>query len=306
MINRRRFIQIGAGGLVAISSSRLAFAAASSTVNLRIVGTTDVHGFLTDFDYYKDAPTEKFGFSRAANLIKQAREEVPNSVLVDNGDLIQGNPISDYQAAVGAKEGRPEPSIMALNAMKYDVGTLGNHEFNYGLPYLETAMKEAEFPIINANIVKAGTEEPAFQPYFIQEKEVLAENGTKHTVKIGYIGFVPPQVMIWDKANLEGKVEARDIVKTAEKYVPLIKEAGRILLLLWRIPVLPTIPIRKARKIPLSIWRMWQALMRLFSDIPTAYSLTKNLHNRRMPILTKARSKACRRQWQVIGQTISA
>ena len=226
MINRRRFIQIGAGGLVAVSSSRLAFAAGSSTVNLRIVGTTDVHGFLTDFDYYKDAPTEKFGFSRAANLIKQAREEVPNSVLVDNGDLIQGNPISDYQAAVGAKEGRPEPSIMALNAMNYDVGTLGNHEFNYGLPYLETAMKEAEFPIINANIVKAGTEEPAFQPYFIQEKEVLAENGTKHTVKIGYIGFVPPQVMIWDKANLEGKVEARDIVKTAEKYVPLIKEAG--------------------------------------------------------------------------------
>lgn len=226
MMNRRRFIQIGATSILAISASRFAFAAGDSKVNLRVVGTTDVHGFLTDFDYYKDAPTEKFGFTRAANLIKQARLEVKNSVLVDNGDLIQGNPISDYQAAVGSKEGKPEPSIMALNAMNYDVGTLGNHEFNYGLDYLDVAIKQAKFPIINANIVKAGTDEPAFQPYFIQEKAVVDEDGVKHTLKVGYIGFVPPQVMVWDKANLDGKVEARDIVKTAEKYVPIVKKAG--------------------------------------------------------------------------------
>lgn len=225
-MNRRRFIQIGATSILALSTSRFAFAAGDSKLRLRVIGTTDVHGFLTDFDYYKDAPTEKFGFTRAANLIKIAREEAKNSVLVDNGDLIQGNPISDYQAAVGSKEGKPEPSIMALNAMKYDVGTLGNHEFNYGLDYLDVAIKQAKFPIINANIVKAGTDEPAFQPYFIQEKAVVDEDGVKHTLKIGYIGFVPPQVMVWDKANLDGKVEARDIVKTAEKYVPIVKKAG--------------------------------------------------------------------------------
>lgn len=226
MMNRRRFIQIGVTSILAISTSRFAFAAGDSKVNLRVVGTTDIHGFLTDFDYYKDAPTEKFGFTRAANLIKAAREEVKNSVLVDNGDLIQGNPISDYQAAVGSKEGKPDPSVMVLNAMHYDVGTLGNHEFNYGLDYLGNAIKQANFPIINANIVKAGTEEPAFQPYFIQEKEVVDEDGVKHTLKVGYIGFVPPQVLVWDKANLEGKVEGRDIVKTAEKYVPIVKKAG--------------------------------------------------------------------------------
>lgn len=228
MLNRRRFIQLGSSAMLVLGTNRYAFASgeAAHQADLRIVATTDIHGFLTDFDYYKDAPTEKFGFTRTASLIKQAREEVKNSVLVDNGDLIQGNPISDYQSAKGAKEGKPDPSIMALNAMHYEVGTLGNHEFNYGLPYLEKAIKQAKFPIINANIVKVGTDEPYFTPYVIQEKEIIDNEGKKQKIKIGYIGFVPPQVMVWDKANLEGKVEARDIVKTAEKYVPIVKAKG--------------------------------------------------------------------------------
>lgn len=226
MMNRRRFIQIGATTVLALSASRFAFANAKNKVALRIVGTTDIHSFLTDFDYYKDAPTQKFGFTRTATLIDQARKEVQNSVLVDNGDLIQGNPIADYQAALGYKEGKSNPAIDALNFMQYDVGTLGNHEFNYGLTYLDDAIKQAKFPIVNANVVKAGTDEPVYQPYFIQEKAVIDENGGKHTVKIGYIGFVPPQIMVWDKANLDGKVETRDIVKTAQKYIPILKEKG--------------------------------------------------------------------------------
>ena len=131
------------------------FCKSDTQVDLRIVATTDIHSFLTDFDYYKDAPTEKFGFTRAASLIRQARQEVKNSVLVDNGDLIQGNPIADYQAAKGYKEGKPNPAVDCLNAMHYEVGTLGNHEFNYGLDYLADAIKQAKFPIINANVVKS-------------------------------------------------------------------------------------------------------------------------------------------------------
>ncbi|WGE57836.1 2',3'-cyclic-nucleotide 2'-phosphodiesterase [Actinobacillus equuli subsp. haemolyticus] len=228
MLNRRRFIQLGASAMLVLGTQRFAFAAggASNHADLRVIATTDIHSFLTDFDYYKDAPTEKFGFTRTASLIEQARKEVKNSVLVDNGDLIQGNPIADYQAAVGSKEGKADPAIKALNAMKYEVGTLGNHEFNYGLSYLDNVIKQAQFPIVNANIVKPGTDEPFFQPYFIQEKTIIDANGKPQSVKIGYIGFVPPQVMVWDKANLEGKVEARDIVKTAEKYVPIVKAKG--------------------------------------------------------------------------------
>ncbi|PJG84456.1 2',3'-cyclic-nucleotide 2'-phosphodiesterase [Conservatibacter flavescens] len=200
---------------------------ATTQAQLRVIATTDLHSFLTDFDYYKDAPTEKFGFTRAASLIEQARKEVKNSVLVDNGDLIQGNPIADYQMAVGMKAGNPNPAIQALNALHYDVGTLGNHEFNYGLDNLHKIIKEATFPMINANVVKEGTETPLFQPYFIQEKQIVDNNNNEQkTIKIGYIGFVPPQIMVWDKAHLQGKVETRDIVKTAQKYVPILKEHG--------------------------------------------------------------------------------
>lgn len=226
MINRRHFIQIGASSILALSASRFAFAKGKTDVDLRIVATTDIHSFLTDFDYYKDAPTEKFGFTRAASLIRQARSEVKNSVLVDNGDLIQGNPIADYQAAQGYKEGKSNPAVDCLNAMHYEVGTLGNHEFNYGLDYLADCIKQAKFPIVNANVVKVGTEEPYFTPYVIQEKSVVDNNGKTHKLKIGYIGFVPPQIMVWDKANLQGKVETRDIVKTAQKYVPEMKKKG--------------------------------------------------------------------------------
>ncbi|MBS6000615.1 MAG: 2',3'-cyclic-nucleotide 2'-phosphodiesterase [Haemophilus haemolyticus] len=226
MINRRHFIQIGASSILALSASRFATAKDKHDVDLRIVATTDVHSFLTDFDYYKDAPTEKFGFTRAASLIRQARAEVKNSVLVDNGDLIQGNPIADYQAAQGYKEGKSNPAVDCLNAMHYEVGTLGNHEFNYGLDYLADCIKQAKFPIVNANVVKAGTEEPYFTPYVIQEKSVVDNQGKTHKLKIGYIGFVPPQIMVWDKANLQGKVETRDIVKTAQKYVPEMKKKG--------------------------------------------------------------------------------
>ena len=226
MMNRRRFIQIGATSVLALSCHRMAFAKSDNQVDLRIIGTTDIHSFLTDFDYYKDAPTEKFGFTRAASLIRQARAEVKNSVLVDNGDLIQGNPIADYQAAVGYKEGKPNPAVDCLNAMHYEVGTLGNHEFNYGLDYLADAIKQANFPIVNANVVKAGSEEPYYTPYVIQEKMVVDNKGKSHKLKIGYIGFVPPQIMVWDKANLTGKVETRDIVKSAQKYVPEMKKKG--------------------------------------------------------------------------------
>lgn len=226
MINRRHFIQIGASSILALSASRFATAKGKHDVDLRIVATTDVHSFLTDFDYYKDAPTEKFGFTRAASLIRQARSEVKNSVLVDNGDLIQGNPIADYQAAQGYKEGKSNPAVDCLNAMHYEVGTLGNHEFNYGLDYLADCIKQAKFPIVNANVVKVGTEEPYFTPYVIQEKSVVDNHGKTHKLKIGYIGFVPPQIMVWDKANLQGKVETRDIVKTAQKYVPEMKKKG--------------------------------------------------------------------------------
>lgn len=198
----------------------------AATVDLRILETTDLHGNMMDFDYYKDTPVEKFGLVRTASLINAARSEVKNSVLVDNGDLIQGSPLSDYMAAKGLKKGEIHPVYKAMNTLDYAVGNLGNHEFNYGLKYLHDALAGAKFPYVNANIIDVKTKKPLFTPYLIKETEVVDQDGKKQTLKIGYIGFVPPQIMTWDKANLDGKVTVNDITETARKYVPEMRAKG--------------------------------------------------------------------------------
>lgn len=198
----------------------------AATVDLRILETTDLHSNMMDFDYYKDTPTEKFGLVRTASLINAARGEVKNSVLVDNGDLIQGSPLGDYMATRGLKKGEIHPVYKAMNTLDYTVGNLGNHEFNYGLTYLHDALAGAKFPYVNANIIDVKTQNPLFTPYLIKETEVVDQDGKKQTLKIGYIGFVPPQIMTWDKANLDGKVTVNDITETARKYVPEMREKG--------------------------------------------------------------------------------
>ncbi len=198
----------------------------AATVDLRILETTDLHSNMMDFDYYKDTPTEKFGLVRTATLIQQARAEAKNSVLVDNGDIIQGSPLGDYMAAKGLKKGDVHPVYKAMNTLNYEVGNLGNHEFNYGLPYLQKAIAGARFPYVNANIIDEKSGKPLFTPYLIKETTVTDRSGNVHRLKIGYIGFVPPQIMVWDRNNLQGKVRVDDITETAKRYVPEMRAKG--------------------------------------------------------------------------------
>ena len=198
----------------------------AATVDLRILETTDLHSNMMDFDYYKDAPTEKFGLVRTASLINAARSEAANSVLVDNGDLIQGSPLGDYMAAKGLKDGEVHPVFAAMNTLNYAVGNLGNHEFNYGLDYLHNALAGANYPYVNANVIDAKTNKPLFTPYLIKPTEVKDREGKTHTLNIGYIGFVPPQIMTWDKANLSGNVTVTDITETARRYIPEMRAKG--------------------------------------------------------------------------------
>ncbi|WP_337021887.1 bifunctional 2',3'-cyclic-nucleotide 2'-phosphodiesterase/3'-nucleotidase [Pantoea anthophila] len=201
-------------------------AAQAATVDLRILETTDLHSNMMDFDYYKDTPTEKFGLVRTATLIHAARQEVKNSLLVDNGDIIQGSPLGDYMAAKGLREGEIHPVYKALNTLDYSVGNLGNHEFNYGLPYLKKALAGARFPYVNANVIDVKSGNPLFTPYLIKSTTLVDREGKTRTLKIGYIGFVPPQIMVWDKANLQGKVRVDDITETARRYVPEMRAQG--------------------------------------------------------------------------------
>ncbi len=114
----------------------------------------------------------------------------------------------------------------AMNTLDYVVGNLGNHEFNYGLDFLHKAIAGAKFPYINANIIDVKSKKPLFTPYLIKETTVKDKDGATHTLRIGYIGFVPPQIMTWDKANLDGKVTVNDITETARRYVPEMRKNG--------------------------------------------------------------------------------
>ncbi len=230
-ISRRQFLATTAGA-AAITLHPFSVFAANNQAHLRIMETTDIHVHVFPYDYYADKPRDTVGLSRTASIINEIRSEATNSILVDNGDFLQGNPMGDYIAYErGMKKGDAHPIITAFNTVGYDAATLGNHEFNYGLDFLEKSLAGAEFPFVLANVSKAQGATPRddktlINPYAIIDREIETGDGAKHSIKIGVIGFTPPQIMNWDRKHLEGNVQARDIVETARAYVPEMKEQG--------------------------------------------------------------------------------
>ncbi|MEH7094992.1 bifunctional 2',3'-cyclic-nucleotide 2'-phosphodiesterase/3'-nucleotidase [Neobacillus vireti] len=236
----RRFSKLAATALILstiVSPSipyKVKAAEAGNTATLRILETTDLHDAAMAYDYYQD--TDKginYGLSKTATLIQQARATADNSMLFDAGDLLQGNPMADYVAKVNPlKDDEVHPMFKAMSLLNYDGGIVGNHEFNYGLDFLDKTLKHAPYPIVNANIyVDDHDNDPTndknyFTPYQIIPKKIKDKNGVEQTVKVGIIGFAPPQILQWDKDNLQGKVIVKDIVKTAEKYVQEMKDNG--------------------------------------------------------------------------------
>ncbi len=228
-LTRRGFIA-GTTGLLVLHpfSAR----AQAGQAHLRIMETTDLHVHVFPYDYYADKPIDTVGLARAATLIEGVRAESTNSILLDNGDFLQGNPLGDYIAYErGMADGAMHPVVAAMNVLGYDASTLGNHEFNYGLPFLMNSVAGANFPIISANVIKKmgaspREDETLLPPYIIIDREIVDGAGASYPIRIGLIGFVPPQIMNWDRKHLEGNVSTRDIVATAKAWVPQMKEEG--------------------------------------------------------------------------------
>ncbi|WP_419954871.1 bifunctional 2',3'-cyclic-nucleotide 2'-phosphodiesterase/3'-nucleotidase [Neobacillus niacini] len=207
-------------------------------VSIRILGTTDIHTNLYNYDYYKDAGTLEFGLAKTAALIKEAREEAKNTLLFDNGDLIQGNPLGDYKARVDKlEEGELHPVFQAMKQLDYDAATVGNHEFNYGLDFLDEVLDDAPMPYVSANVFKDDhdndptNDEHYFKPYTILKKKVVDNRGKTQVIKVGVVGAVAPQITQWDKAHLAGKVTTKDIVKSVEAQIPKMKKEGADLII---------------------------------------------------------------------------
>jgi 2',3'-cyclic-nucleotide 2'-phosphodiesterase / 3'-nucleotidase len=210
--------------------------AQAQQLKLRILGTTDIHVNLMAWDYYQDRAIQEYGLVRTASLIRAARAEAPNTLLVDNGDLIQGNPLGDVVARIQPlAPGAVHPVHKAMNALGYDAANIGNHEFNYGLDYLKRVLAGAAFPYVSANVVEASGPrqgQPVFKPWVMLERRFRDVAGAEHGIKIAVAGFVPPQILQWDRSHLAGRVLARDIPATARELVPQMRAAGADVVLL--------------------------------------------------------------------------
>lgn len=230
--SRRQFLATTAATSAFVALHPYSAMAAGNQAHLRILSTTDLHTHVHPYDYYADKPIDTVGLSRTASIIEEVRAESTNSILVDNGDFLQGNPMGDYIAYErGMNEGDLHPVIQGMNVLGYDCGTLGNHEFNYGVEFMDKVIAGADFPIVSSNFVDtlgadARADKTHIKPYVILDREVVDGDGNTHAIKIGLIGFLPPEIMNWDARHLRGKFDARDILQAAKGWVPEMKEAG--------------------------------------------------------------------------------
>jgi 2',3'-cyclic-nucleotide 2'-phosphodiesterase/3'-nucleotidase len=194
--------------------------------------TTDLHAQLLAYDYCIDRPSDRIGLSRVASLIRSARAERPNSLLFDTGDVLQGSALGDlYASASMTGLNDTHPVIAAMNALGYDAGTPGNHDFNYGIPFLRHALAGARFPVVCANVALCLGPSPCaddtlLPPWTILTRRLRAHDGTWHDLRIGVIGLLPPQIEVWDRPHLHGKVHTRDMVKAARAHLLRIRRAG--------------------------------------------------------------------------------
>ncbi|MFF5441570.1 bifunctional metallophosphatase/5'-nucleotidase [Streptomyces achromogenes] len=246
-LNRRKFLKKSAatGAGVAIAGAAAAPAAEAAQdhrpgrpghpvkrYSLTVMGTTDLHGHVFNWDYFKDAEySDKagnaMGLARIATLVNQVREEKGrrNTLLLDAGDTIQGTPLAYYYAKVDpitAKGGPVHPMARAMNAIGYDAAALGNHEFNYGIETLRKFEDQLDFPLLGANAVDATSLRPAFPPYFMKTFHVP---GAK-PVKVAVLGLTNPGIAIWDKAYVQGKLAFPGLEEQAAKWVPKLRSMG--------------------------------------------------------------------------------
>jgi len=209
---------------------------------LAILESTDIHSNVLSYDYYRLADDPSIGFERMATLVKEARAEFPNTMLFDDGDTIQGTALADYQALVKPVGCDEELAIYrAMDALGYDGGTIGNHEFNYGLPFLAQVTDQAmnvdgvaaqhckgpAYPLVLSNVFSKRDDKPIYAPYAWKDKvlKIKTQDGREieAPIRIGFIGFTPPPIMQWDERNLEGKVYTKGLVEAARQFLPELR-----------------------------------------------------------------------------------
>ncbi len=199
-------------------------------VKLTIMGTTDLHGCVFNWDYFKnveytDSKANDIGLAKVATLVEALRAQRgrEHTLMIDAGDTIQGTPLAYYFARIAPiTNGHVHPMAAAMNHIGYDAAALGNHEFNYGIPLLRAFADQLDFPLLGANAIDSATGLPGFAPYVIKTVKVKGEQ----PIRVGILGLTNPGIAIWDKANVEGKMTFPGLVEQAKIWVPRMRAAG--------------------------------------------------------------------------------
>lgn len=199
-----------------------------------MLATSDLHGWLMPFDYDADIPRDDAGLTRTATLIAAARAGCACSVLLDNGDILQGSALAQRAASRRRHVGVAHPVIAAMNHLGYDAANVGNHDFNYGLPVLARAIAEARFPFVLANLTwssqgDAGQGPP---PFTLIDRTLRDGSGRIRALRLGIVGVTPPQAMVWDRGHLRGRARVRDMAEAATEAVAAARSAGAGLVIL--------------------------------------------------------------------------
>ncbi|MEU5566384.1 bifunctional metallophosphatase/5'-nucleotidase [Micromonospora musae] len=240
--SRRQVLAVAAAAaaapLIAATPARATGAHHPRTWDLTLLGTSDTHGNVYNWDYYRDAEYDDskqndIGVAKLATLINQIRAERRGkaTLVLDAGDTIQGTPLATFYAKQEpiTSTGEKHPMARAMNIIDYDAVTLGNHEFNYGLPLLDLWIRQLGFPALAANAVNARTGKPAFTPYVIKK---VSLGFAAPTLRVGILGLTNPGVAVWDRGNVEGKLRFDDMIATAAKYVPIMRQRGADIVLI--------------------------------------------------------------------------
>lgn len=187
---------------------------------LTILETSDIHGNIFPLNYGTNKWAE-VGLGKVATLINQERTQAENSLLIDNGDLIQGTPLTYHFARYNLTS--PNPMVLILNELGYDCAVFGNHEFNYGQDILKQAIKESHFPWLSANIINTKTNQSyCSDPYYIKE----FEDG----LKVGVLGLTTHYIPNWEKEEHIQNIKFKDALETAKEWVPKLRPLVDVLI----------------------------------------------------------------------------
>ena len=194
-------------------------------VQVRLLATTDLHAHLLPHDYFVDKRAPGTGLAQLAEVIEAARADAPNTLLFDNGDTLEGTPLADATVAEILPAGAPNPMITAMNALGYDAATLGNHDFDFGIDFLETSLSAAAFPVVVANARRLDGSD------FLPRRQILERAfkdgaGRRRTLRIGVTGAVPPQVSSWSRRFVDDRLVFGDILDAVRTEARALREDG--------------------------------------------------------------------------------